>query len=298
MLNSEFFSRRPDVELRVYGFYREGCDLSFLRRMTNVRRFSADSLMAARNVEYISDMELESLGLGIFDLESFDVLERVTPTITRLYLGKTRSKRPSLRSLARFNLRELYVEGHKGIEVLSELDTLEDVTLRSITTDDLSYLRPLTNLASVDIKLGGIRSLSGIEGKRSIKYLELWQIRGFSDLSIVESLPGLQFLFLQDLPRITMLPSFRNSTALRRIHMQNIKGLQDFSELEWAPALEEFILFEGGAQDPEMLVPLLRNPSLRRAVGAFGSHRKDQRFQFLLAQHGIESFRAPPFEFR
>src|SRR5690242_13250842 len=50
-LNSSFFTRRPDVELRVYGFYGLVCDLWFLSRLRNVRRFSADSLMQATGVE-------------------------------------------------------------------------------------------------------------------------------------------------------------------------------------------------------------------------------------------------------
>src|SRR5262245_28830544 len=51
LLNECFFAARPDVELRVYGHYSTECDLSFARRMTNVRRFAADCLRRARNVE-------------------------------------------------------------------------------------------------------------------------------------------------------------------------------------------------------------------------------------------------------
>ena len=50
----------------------------------------------------------------------------------------------------------MHLDGQsKDIEVLGELDKLEDVTLRSITTPDLSYLARLRNLWSLDIKLGG-----------------------------------------------------------------------------------------------------------------------------------------------
>src|SRR5262245_27658831 len=53
LLNGSFFSLRPDVELRVYGHYSTECDLSFARRMTNVRRFAADCLRRARNVDAV-----------------------------------------------------------------------------------------------------------------------------------------------------------------------------------------------------------------------------------------------------
>jgi hypothetical protein len=77
----------------------------------------------------------------------------------------------------------LYLERQQqGIEVLSELKGREDLTLRSITTEGLDYISTLPRLWSLDIKLGGIRNLSAIAGKESIKYLGLWQIRGLSDM--------------------------------------------------------------------------------------------------------------------
>ena len=65
LLNEHLFAVRPDVELRVYGHYSTECDLSFARAMTNVRRFAADCLMRAKNVEAIAAIPcLESLSLG------------------------------------------------------------------------------------------------------------------------------------------------------------------------------------------------------------------------------------------
>jgi hypothetical protein len=77
-LNERLFRSRPDVQLRVYGFYGEpACDLSFCTRMTNVENFSADCLMTAIHVEKIAAMcRLRSLSIGIFDLPSFEFLER------------------------------------------------------------------------------------------------------------------------------------------------------------------------------------------------------------------------------
>jgi len=39
--------------------------------------------------------------------------------------------------------------------------------------------------------------LPAIADKESIKYLELWQIRGLGDIGVVSLLSGLQFLFVQ-----------------------------------------------------------------------------------------------------
>ena len=179
--------------------------------------------------------------------------------------------------LARFDgLKSLYLEGQaNGIEVLSGLHALEEVTLRSITTADLRYLEPLTRLWSLDIKLGGIRSFRGIEGKSTIKYLQLWQIRELASADVLASLPGLQNVFLQSLPNIKALPALQGCSALRRVFLQNMKGFHEFGSLEHAPALEEFALLEGKGQQPEQLLPVLRNSALRRAKALFGSERRN-----------------------
>ena len=270
--------------------------------MVNVRRFAADCLMRAKNVGAIAEIpELESLSLGIFELQDFGVLETLPPTLTTLSLGATRSEKPHLEALGRFrSLKTLYLEGQSsGIEVLCQLQGLEDLTLRSITTTDLRYLSPLERLWSLNIKLGGIRTFDGIEGKDTIKYLELWQIRQLEDTNIVASLPGLQNVFLQSLPRVKQLPSLEGSRALRRAVLQNMKGFGDFTALEAAPALEEFALVEGNRQQPEKLVPVLRNPVLRGANAHFGSERKNQAFTRLREAHGKADWDSrTPFEYR
>ncbi len=302
LLNESFFSARPDVELRVYGFYSNECDLGFARKMGNVRRFAADCLMQAQNVEAIAEIpHLESLSLGIFELDDFHVLELIPSTLTSLFLSATRSKKPSLEPLSRFRaLKVLHLEGQtKGIEVLRELQGLEELTLRSITTRDLRYLAPLRNLWSLWIKLGGIRSFVGVEDKKSIKFLELWQVRELAGADVVAALPGLQNLFLQSLPHVESLPSLKDSSALRRVVLQNLKGMRDFSPLERAPALEDFGLVQGSLQTPEQLLPVLRNPNVRRVAALFGSDRKNRAFSSLRERHGkLEWEPWEPFEYR
>lgn len=300
LLNDQFFPIRPEVELRVYGFYSLVCDLSFTSKMTNVRHFSADCLRDATGIEHITAMEkLESLGIGIYHLQDFEFLKQVRPELKRLFLGATKSKKPDLSSLSRFiSLQEIYLEGQqKNIEVLSQLSDLQDVTLRSISTPDISYLRPLHRMWSLDIKLGGIKNLYALEGMENIKYLELWQVMGLSDISVISSLTGLQFLFLQSLRQITFLPSLKRLKKLRRIFLENMKGLKDISSLEYAPTLEEFILVAAGNMQPEDYLPLLRNPHLKRGIFGLGSNKKNNQFKDLMQAHNIQSFRPSIFEF-
>jgi hypothetical protein len=92
LLNRKLFPRRPDIELRVYGFYSSTCDLSFANRLNSVRRFSADCLMKAVGVEHLSALEqLGELSVGIFSLESFDFLLSLPSGIKSLFLAARRS---------------------------------------------------------------------------------------------------------------------------------------------------------------------------------------------------------------
>jgi len=127
-------------------------------------------------VERIAELPLlETLSLGIYELDTLAVLERVPSNLFGLWLGQTKSKKPDLAPLARFSqLRTLHIEGHtRSIGVLEGLTSLEDLTLRSTTTPDLAFLAPLSRLWSLDITLGGTTNLSAIAGMSTIKYLEL-----------------------------------------------------------------------------------------------------------------------------
>ncbi|MEZ6194645.1 MAG: hypothetical protein R3F20_02795 [Planctomycetota bacterium] len=302
LINEHFCPVRPDVRLRIYGHYSSTCDLGFARLIPNARHFAADCLTRVARLEALAELRnLESLSLGIYELKDLAILEWMPTSLTSLSLGATRSKRPSLEPLGRFrSIRKLYVEGHaKGIEALSSLLELEDLTLRSITTPDLRYLRDLPNLRSLEIKLGGIRDLGEIEGKTSLRYLEIWQVRGFEKIDVVGRLPGLQDLWLRSMPHIQRLPDLSDAKALRRIVLHNLKGFHDFRALETAPALEEFRLLDGRRQDPAQLLPVLRNPRIRRISAGFGSDRKDLEFLRRLEEHGktpVEKW--GPFEFR
>ena len=300
LLNRHFFEQRPDVTLRVFGFYGLECDLSFLPRLPNVRAFSADAIMEGKGLEYLASLPaLRSLGIGIYNLKSFDFLSQLPASLHTLKLMVTRSKKPDLAPLSRFNdLAELYLEGQqKNIDVLAELTSLQDVTLRSISTPDLSYVSSLPNLVSLDIKLGGIKDLSHVAGSRSIKYFELWQVSGLETIDVIGLMPSLQNLFLHSLARIKALPDLRDAVSLRRLTIQNLRSLRDFSEAEFAPALEEFRLSQGNRQQPDDLLPVLRNPNLRRASAWFGSDSKNRKFSLMLEERGIDEFEWSGFDY-
>lgn len=301
LLNRSLFATRPDVELRVYGFYSSTCDLSFVKGMTNVRRFAADCLMRAVGIEHLAALEyLEELSIGVFNLDSFDFLTALPPGIKSLFLGATKSKKPRLDGLRQFrSLRTLYIEGQqRGIEVIAELHDLEDITLKSVTIPGVECVALLPRLWSLDIKLGGIQDLSAIANKESIKYLELWQIKGLADISVISSLSGLQYLFLQSLRHVTSIPDLSRLNKLRKIVLENMKGLTDVSGIGTAPVLEEFLHVSAQGFLPKQYWELLNKPSLRQAHIGFCSQRKNEQFESLVRQSGRSQYQRTEFVFQ
>jgi hypothetical protein len=257
----------------------------------NVRRFSVDGLKQAKGVEFLSNLKkLESLTVEIYDLDSFDFLSDLPSGIKQIILGKTKSKKPDLKPLGRFrSLEQLHLEGQqKNIEVLSELKELRELTLRSVSTAGLEFLRPLKRLWSLDIKLGGIANLAALQGIENIKYLELWQVTGLSDLTPISHLYGLQYLFLQSLRNVKVMPSLSRLRFLRRIYLEAMKGLMDLQPVAEAPALEDLKVYSMHQLEPEDFRPFVGHRTLRCANINLGGERRSSAAAELLALPRVE----------
>ena len=254
---AEFLRSYPSITLRVYGNYDKKLDdLGFLRHFHFVKKFQVD----------------------VYDVKSFDDLSNLPVDLQYLGLGMTKSKAYSLRLLERFpDLEELYIEGHrKDFDSVSGLTKLQKLTLRSITLPDLSVLTSLKELWSLDIKLGGTKDLSHLPEIGQLKYIELWMIRGLSNIQSISDVSSLQFLFLQALRRVEELPSFRMLHKLRRLHIETLKGLVDISPIVAAPALKELLVLGTPQLKPEEFRCLVGHPTLETATISLGSINRNE----------------------
>lgn len=300
-LESIVFSKRPDITLRVFGHYGLICDLTFLEKIPSAQNIFADCLQNAVGVEVLTKFnKLEKIAIGIFNLDNFDFLNYISPTIKELSLEQTSSKKPSIQVIERFkDLTYLYLEDQqKGIEALNKLTKLEKVVLRSITTKDVSYLEGLEKLWSIDIKLGGIKNFDSLTKVKNLKYLELWQIRGLSDLSFISDINSLQNLFIQSLKQVTNLPRFDSLRNLRRLYLENLKGLVNLTTLEFAPSLTDLIYVLAENQEPENLIPVLRNKNVKSVFCRFGSAKKNNTFEKLAKQYGKQKYSYSDFKYQ
>lgn len=260
----EWFRLYPEMTLRAYGSYDHSIlDLEFLRFFPTLRRFGADALWDS--------------------LASLDGLRHLPTDLDELVIGATRAKL-DLAILTRFGgLSSLFIEGQtKHLEVISGLVALDDLTLRSITMPDLSLLLPLKRLRSLDLKLGGTRNLGLLPRVGDLRYLELWMIRGLTDVSAVGQITSLRALFLQALRQVEALPDFHRATELRRVRLEAMKGLRDLGPLATAPALEAIELIDMRHLQPQDLAPLVGLPRLTAVTPGLGSRRKNDAATALL----------------
>lgn len=260
----EWFRDYPAMSLRAYGSYDHSItDLEFLRHFPTLRRFAADALWDS--------------------LTSLDGLRHLPAELEELVIGETKG-RLDLAGLARFGeLDTLFLEGQtRNLEVISGLTRLRDLTLRSITMPDLSLLLPLRGLRSLDLKLGGTRDLNLLPRVGELRYLELWLIRGLTDVSAIGGVASLRALFLQALRQVETLPDLGRATSLRRVRLETMKGLRDLSPLRTAPALRDLELIDMRHLQPEDLAVLKGMPTLEAVTPGLGSHRKNDAAAALL----------------
>lgn len=284
-LLGEWFAAHPEADLRVYGNYGGSItDTNFLRHYPRLRGFQIDSMYSdtpdLSGLRFLPD-DLRSLGLDVKGAAAAeDELARFTELET-LGLGQMRRLPEAIAALRR--VRRLSIAGPvKDLDVLENLTSVEDLSLRSVTAPHLEPLLAMRQLARLDIKLGGTRDLNLLSRIGALRYLELWLVRGLDDVSVIGSLEHLEEFFLQALKNITRLPDLSGLASLATVRLETMKGLRDLSPLRTAPALEELWVVDGRHLSPEDFQPLVGHPTLRRACIGLGSHRRNTEVRQLL----------------
>lgn len=252
----------PSTTLRAWGHVP---DLDFLRFYPELLRFSADTFYDGP--------------------ESFEGLRHLRPDLHSLGLG-TADKRLSLTPLEHMSgLRRLFLQKQtRDIDVLSRLTSLRSLTLREITLPGLSLLLPLTGLRALDLKLGGTRDLSLLPRIGQLEYVELWMVRGLSDLDPLAEVPTLRYIHLEALKQVTALPAdLSRLTRLDTVFIETMKGLTDLTPLLTASALRRVALVDMRHLEPAQVGVLREHPSLRHLIAGLGSARKNQAVQELVS---------------
>ena len=251
---SDFMKEKRINHLRVYGL-NSVKNLDFLRHFDSIRELSVD----------------------VWDIEWLDGIDTQYANLRSLDLGSTKSKRFSLAFLPSFeDLKQISIDGfEKDVEAIGEVITLEELTLRSVTLDDLDFVGQLTSLWWFALKLGGTRNIMALSDTRP-KYLEIWRARGLKNIDVISEMETLQFLFLQTLYRIWALPDLSNLSDLRKITIEDLRNLNNIRALFTASSIKELDVKGFNRVKVEDFISLKSHPSLERASIFTGSEKKNE----------------------
>lgn len=289
LLNEELFAVRPDVTLRIYGFHGQNAKLSVLTALPFVEKLSVDCSSKVEGLEHLGRLEnLHELVLDVFELDSFDALYGVTSRLTRIGLGKTRSKKPDLSVLRRFHgLKRLELHGHKkGIETIRELQSLEELYVHGIPLEELGFLSELPELASLSIGQGKAESLEWLDGLPGLKKLRILSAKKLVELHVLTHLKQLERLEIIDQPLLKTLPDLKNLQALQLVVCNNV-GLEDLDWILTAPKLNQLAFREVKMLEPSAFEQLIaaRRPDKLSVAMAKGSKHKE--VQAILEREGL-----------
>ena len=93
------------------------------------------------------------------------------------------------------------------------------------------------------------------------------------------------------------MSDFKNNTELRRIYLENLKGLNNLDSLRSAPNLKELVYVLAENQEPENLIPAMKNKSLKSVFCRFGSDKKNNRFDQLAKEYNKAEYKYSEFKY-
>jgi hypothetical protein len=141
---------------------------------------------------------------------------------------------------------------HAVIEA-SDIDWLAPVRRLTLWAVDLpeGFLETLPNLDWLDVRGGSGASADFVSGCNRLRYLQINQVRGLSDVSAIGDLLTVELLSLYGLPKVTVLPSLARLRALARLELGSLKGLESIAPALDAPALAELYLLRAVSMDAD-----------------------------------------------
>jgi hypothetical protein len=255
---AKLLAAAPKTSLRVYQDIHETiANLEFLRHFPRLRRFW---------------VELQHLS-------SFEGLGHLPADLEFLHLGATRKKGLSLKVLKAFtSLRELVLGGHQTDieESLAGLRKLRNLAIGDFALPDLSVFGSLKGLTELNIQRGRIGLAGLADLGRGLASLAISYVRDLADVTPIAELSTLKALDLECLPRVERLPNLKECRLLRKVRLENMRRLNDLSNVAAAPALEELRVVMTPELKPEAFKCFVGHPELKRisiGLGAVGKNK-------------------------
>lgn len=261
------FDIAPNAVLKYWGI---GGNLDFLRNFPNVRRLNLglwyDSLEPLNLISNLVDLKISPEPVKGFSLESlkhFSNLQRLS--IVGSWEG---------------GIKEI-PEFKNSFSAVAQIPNLEVLFLHSVKLPGLDIFAKMPKLRSLTIVQSLIKELSGIGLAEGLLHLHLGYLLN-KNVDFMHSAKSLQYLSLDHLSGIEILPSLERLSNLRRVVLTSMKRLTNLSSIAQAPNLEDLVLDEEKYLKASDLECFAGHPSLKHVWTNMGSVRKDKAVGELL----------------
>ncbi|WP_289031531.1 hypothetical protein [uncultured Paraglaciecola sp.] len=291
LINEALLPVRPNISIRIYNNFGEVCDFSFLEHLTNVRDFTANGLMEAKNYQAFSNLQkLERLKLSIYKLPDISFLDLINEGVTEIGLFKSSSKKPDLKVLERFKeLVKLSIQGHrKNLEHIKKLVSLRNLSLSGLTIDDPRFLYDIQHLKSLSLDLINHESLDHMRELDNVESLAVSEIRNLENTDFLTGFKGLKSLHLDCLNRVEALPSLGCSESIEEITLRDLKLLKNVSFIQGCKKLKSFTYTGKNTIPVKDFEVVAKLPSLKEARIGTGSSKRNDQIQGIMENHSIQ----------
>ena len=240
--------------------------------------YRIDVLDKAKYIPSIEDdSKVEGLVIDSRALESLEGIQRFDH-LKYLHISEISIQKFSLKPLEILapHIKALYLGGErKDIEILSSFDQLVSLTLRSTNLRGLSLLKDIKTLRLLRLLGGSIRDFSPLN-TLNVEYLEFWNSRGLTDVSLISELSKLKLLFIQRCSNLSGIAGLKNS-PLEILELDTLRRLTSLRGIENLPNIKKLLVMTCHLPPDE----ILRVANIRSLEEVFFWHIKGIRRKHL-----------------
>ena len=173
---NEIFRRNPNIAFRIYSLSPEKVDLAILSRLTNLKLLYLDFWPKVDNIEVVQKLDLDYLSLSCFQVKDYSFLKNVSSTLKGLtvFLEDKTYKMDinyilHMTELERLGLRNV----KRGLDKLNEFKNLEELSLRSTSITDYSFLKEM-NVKKLYLAMQNAEYFNTFGNCESIEEIKIW----------------------------------------------------------------------------------------------------------------------------
>jgi hypothetical protein len=227
---------------------------------------------------------IKTLRLYLPGVTNLNPILNLADSIVNLHLGEFNSKKISFDLLSGLpNIECLsVVRQPTGLESITKLPKLTELSLTGYSVDKLNFLNSLQKLKRLYIGFGTSKNLDTINQLKNLEELDILWVKQLSDIKAISNLSGLIRLKIQYEKQVTKLPDLSKLKKLKNIRLMDLNALSDVSSLSTSH-IEEFVV-TGPNKNADFLKSISKSTRPNKVFTYFYSKKEQAKAEQLLGK--------------